>query len=352
MQTPPRIPKRSLDTPELGGNSPEDGSIVRVLFVDGTPTKRTRAVDPSSEDEIPGTPPSSEFISLKGILHSGRGEVHGIPSGPPPPQPRKPQKMHPYSEIYKWLPLLKLMFMSFCSRIIGEGDFGTVSEVRLPNPPGPLQSPPIAVKDVKFETPGVCSRDMQDEVMRLGSPGCVPGVAYRTEESVLIFMPLGIPLDKLDFSKMTKEMLEWVIQSVKNICTKKLDIGLLADIKPQNFIFLPKGTATVVKDSEGQPCMGPLTEHDEVVYCDLGSVDPTSGGTKIYGVLPSESDAEKPDFETKLCNFKATMMEALIRDAAYLSRKTVEQIVAPLVPPEWVYAAGVQHQTQGFQHHF
>jgi len=359
MQTPPPSPprtsKRSLDTPEsMGGNSPEDESTVRFLFADETPTKRPRAIDPSSEDEIPGTPPSSEFISLNGLLHSGRGEVPGIPSGPPPPQPRKPQKMRPYSEIYKWLPLLKLMFMSFCSRIIGEGDFGTVSEVRLPNPPGTPQSPPIVVKDVKFDTPGVCSRDMQDEVMRLGSPGCVPGVAYRTEESALIFMPLGIPLDKLDFSKMTKEMLEWVIQSVKNICTKKLDIGLLADIKPQNFIFLPKGTATVIEDSERQPCMGPLTKHDEVVYCDLGSVDPTSGGTKIYGVLPLvESDAERAEFESKLRTFKATMMEALIRDSANPSCKPVEEIVAECVPEGLAYANGVKkEQPQAQQLHF
>lgn len=355
MQTPPsqRTPKRSLDTPEsMSGNSPEDEIPVRVLFADETPTKRPRAIDPSSEDEIPGTPPSSEFIRLNGLLHSGRGEVPGIPSGPPPPQPRKPQKMLPYSEIYKWLPLLKLMFMSFCSRIIGKGDFGKVSEVRLPNPPGTPQSPPIVVKDVKFDTRGVCSRDMQDEVMRLGSPGCVPGVAYRTEESALIFMPLGVQFESLDFSKMTAEMLEWVIQSVKDLCMM-LDLGLLADIKPQNFIFLQKGTATVVKDSEGQPCMGPLTEHDEVVYCDLGSVDPTSGGTKIYGVLPLvESDAERAEFESKLRTFKATMMEALIRDAAKPSGKTVEQIVAECVPEGLTYAGGEQHQAHAQQFRF
>jgi hypothetical protein len=335
----------SLDIPEsMGGKSPEDGSTARVLFADETPTKRTRAVDPSSEDDIPGTPPSSGSFSLEGLLFSGRGEVPGIPSGPPPPQPRKPQKMRPYSEIYNWLPLLKLMLMSFCSRIIGEGDFGTVSKVRLPNPPGTPQSPLIAVKDVKFDTHGVCSRDMQDEVKRLGSPGCVTGVACRTDDSLQIFMPLGVSLDKLDFSKMTAEMLEWVIQSVKDLCMM-LDLDLLADIKPQNFIFLQKGTATVVKDSEGQPCMGPLTEHDEVVYCDLGSVDPTSGGTKIYGVLPLvESDAERAEFESKLRTFKATMMEALIRDAAKPSGKKVEQIVAECVPEGLAYANGVKKE--------
>jgi serine/threonine protein kinase len=240
------------------------------------------------------------------------------------------------------------MFMSESSKVLGKGDFGTVSKVRLQNPPGTPESPLLAVKEIEFDTRGVCSSDLQDEVRRLGSPGCVTGVACRAEESALIFMPLGITFKSLDFSKMTKEVLEWVIQSVKNICTKKLDIGILGDIKPENFIVVPKGTATVVKDAKGQPCMGPPTEHDEVVYCDLGSVDPTSGGTKIYGVLPSKSEAEKPDFETKLRTFKVIMMEALIRDAANPSGKTVEQIVAPLVPQEWAYAAGVQHQTQGF----
>ena len=219
--------------------------------------------------------------------------------------------------------------------------------VRLPNLPGTPQSPPIAVKEINFDTHGVCSRDMQDEVMRLGSPGCVPGVACRADDSLQIFMPLGVSLDKLDFSKMTAEMLEWVIQSVKNICMKKLDIGLLADIKPANFVMVQKGTATVVKDSEGQPCMGPLTEHDEVVYCDLGSVDPTSGGTKIYGVLPLvESDAEKAEFESKLRTFKATMMEALIRDAANPSGKPVEEIVAECVPEGLAYANGAAKKEQ------
>jgi hypothetical protein len=283
-------------------------------------------------------------------LFPGRGGVSKPPASPaksPPPQPKKPQKKRPNSdEIYAWLPLFKRL-LSKSSKFLGEGDFGTVSEIRLPNPPGTPQSPPIAVKEIMFDTDGVCAKDLQDEVRRLGSPGCVTGVACRADDSLQIFMPLGIPLDKLDFSKMTKEMLEWVIQSVKNICMKKLDIGLLADIKPANFVMVQKGTATVVKDSEGQPCMGPLTEHDEVVYCDLGSVDPTSGGTKKYGVLPLvESDAKRAEFESKLRTFKETMMEALIRDAANPSGKPVEEIVAECVPEGLAYANGAAKKEQ------
>jgi hypothetical protein len=354
MQTPSsqRTPKRSLDTPEsMGGNSPEDESTARVLFADETPTKKTRAVDPSSEDDIPGTPPSSGSFSLNGLLHSGRGEVPGIPSGPPPPQPRKPQKMRPYSEIYKWLPLLKLMFMSFCSRLLGEGDFGTVHEFHLPNLPGTPPSPPIAVKEIKFDTPGVCSTDLQDEVKRLGSPGCVPGVACRTDDSARIFMPLGVSLDKLHYSKMAPDTLEWLIKVIHWIC-KTVESGVVADLKPANLIFLPAGTATVVKDAEGQPCMGPPTEFDDIVVCDLGTVDPTSGGTKKYGVLPLESDAAQPGVEARLRQFKATMLEALIRDAANPSGKTIEQIVAGCVPEGWAYAAGEQHQAQAQQLRF
>ena len=293
-------------------------------------------------------------ISCRGLLFSGFNREGGIRkeqspvkghATSPPQKPKKLQKNRPNSEeIYACLPLFKGL-MSEDSKVIGKGDFGTVSEVRLKNPPGTPELQPIAVKEIMFDTRGVSPRDLQYEVGRLGSPGCVTGVAYRTKKSALLFMSLGVSLNKLDFSKMTKEMLDWVIQSVIDLCMKKLVLGLLADIKPENFIFLPKGTPTVVKDSEGQPCMGPPTAEDEIVYCDLGSVDPTSGGTKIYGVLPSESDAEKPDFEAKMRQFKATMMEALIRDAAKPSDKKVEQIVAPLVPPEWVYAAGVQHQT-------
>jgi hypothetical protein len=236
---------------------------------------------------------------------------------------------------------------------LGEGDYGTVFTACLPNPPGTPPSPPIAVKEIKFTNPGVFYSDLQDEVGRLGSPGCVTGVACLTDDSLQIFMPIGFPLDKRDFSKMTPQMLKWVIESVMDLSMKKLGIGLLADIKPENFVLIPKGTATVVKDSEGQPCMGPLTKHNEVVYCDLGTVDPTSGATKKYGVFPSvESDAEKAEFETKLRTFKATMMEALIRDAANPSGKTVEKIVAGCVPEGWAYAAGEQHQSQAQQLRF
>jgi hypothetical protein len=325
MQTPPSTPPRTT------GRIP-----------------MTSQMSPGSPGS-PGSPRSP--ISCLGLLSSGFNRKGGIDKSTlraksPPPQPKKPQKKRPYSEIYAWLLLFKGL-LSKSSKLLGKGDFGTVSEVRLPNIPGTPQSPPIAVKEIKFDTPGVCSTDLREEVKRLGSPGCVPGVACRTEESVKIFMPLGVPLDKLDFSKMTAEMLEWVIQSVKNICTKKLDIGLLADIKPQNFIFLPKGTATVIEDSEGQPCMGPLTENDEVVYCDLGSVDPTSGGTKKYGVLPLvESDAERAEFESKLRTFKETMMEALIRDAANPSGKPVEEIVAECVPEGLAYASGAAKKEQ------
>lgn len=312
---------------------------------------------PGTPTRTPGTPkmtPESP-ISCRGLLFPGRGGIDkaNSPAKSPPPQPRKPQKMRPYSQVYSWLPLLKLMLINLCSNLLGKGDFGTVSMVSLQNPPGTPQSPPIAVKEIEFATHGVCSSDLQREVGRLGSPGCVPGVACRTNESMRIFMPLGVPFEGLDFSKMTKEMLEWVIHSVKKICMV-VDVGVVADIKPENFVLIPQGTATVLKDSKGQPCMGPPTEYDEIVLCDLGSVDPTSGGTKKYGVFPSvESDAENADFETKLRTFKATMMEALIRDAANPSGKTVEEIVAECVPEGFFYAAGSkEEQQQGLQLRF
>jgi len=294
---------------------------------------------------FPGSP-----ISCLGLLSPGFNRRGGIgkitsPAKSPPLQPKKPQKKRKNSEVYAWLPFLKLMFMSFCSKLLGKGDFGTVSEVRLPNLPGTPQSPPIAVKRITLDTPGVCSKDIGDEVARLGSSRCVPGVAYRTDNSVLILMPLGDSLDKLDFSKMSAEMLEWVIHSVKDICMM-VSFDVVADLKLQNLLFLLAGTPTVVKDAEGQPCMGPPTQFDQIVVCDLGTVDPTSGGTKKYGVLPPESDAKQPDFEARLRQFKATMLEALIRDAANPSGKTVEEIVASCVPEGWAYAAGVQHQAQ------
>lgn len=319
-----------------------------------TPPQSPPRTPPRTPQGVIGTPPTTPQspISCRGLLFPGRGGVSKPPASPaksPPPQPKKPQKKRPNGEIYAWLPLLKLMFMSFCSKLIGKGDFGTVSEVRLPNPPGTPQSPPIAVKEIKFQTPGVCSTDLREEVKRLGSPGCVPGVACRTEESVKIFMPLGVPLDKLNYSKITAKMLEWVIQSVKDICMM-VDFDVVGDLKLPNFVFIPAGTATVIKNSEEQPCMGSLTTSDQFFVCDLGKVDPTSGGTKKYGVLPSESDAAQPDFEARLRQFKATMLEALIRDAANPSGKTIEEIVADICTQfRFRYAGGEQYQDQEAQ---
>lgn len=345
MQTPPLATRQSNDY-----GSP-DGSQ-RVLFgtPNGTP-KRTRCDPSSDEEDASGT--SGHSFSLMGMLTTGfnrEGEICNSispqkkprgPPPPPPPAPKKPQKKPDF------LPLLMSQVDKSNLIPLGKGDYGTVFTACLPNPPGTPQLPPIAVKEIKFYTPGVCSSDLQDEVRRLGSPGCVTGVACRTDDSLQIFMPIGIQFKSLGFSKMTSVTLEWVIQSVKNIVTKKLVIGLLADIKPENFVLIPKGTATVVKDAKEQPCMGLPTKGKEVVYCDLGSVDPTSGGTKKYGVFPSvESDAKKAEFETKLRTFKATMMEALIRDAANPSGKTVEEIVAQCVPEGFIYAGGVQHQAQ------
>jgi hypothetical protein len=165
-------------------------------------------------------------------------------------------------------------------------------------------------------------------------------------------MPIGFPLDKLDYSKMDPETLQWFMDVLDWIC-KTVQSDVLADLKPANLIFIPAGTATVVKDAEGQPCMGHLTESDQIVVCDLGTVDPTSGGTKKYGAFPkSESDADHQDFEARLRQFKATMLKALIRDAANPSGKTVEKIVAGCVPEGWAYAAGEQHQAQAKQLRF
>jgi hypothetical protein len=320
-----------------------------------TPQPSLPRTPPRTPQGVIGTPPRTPQspISCRGLLFPGRGGVSkplASPEKSPPPKPKKPQKKRPDSEIYAWLHLLKHMTLTSSpgSNVIGKGDFGTVHKVHLPNLPGTPPPPPIAVKEIKFDTQGVCSNYMKEEVARLGSPGCVPGVACRTDDSARIFMPLGVSLDKLHYSKMAPDTLEWLIKVIHWIC-KTVESGVVADLKPANLLFLLAGTPTVVKDAEGQPCMGPPTQFDQIVVCDLGTVDPTSGGTKKYGVLPSESDAAQPDFEARLRNFKATMLEALIRDAAKPSGKTVEEIVAQCVPEGWAYAAGVQHQAQAQQ---
>ena len=348
MQTPPRTsPKRSLDTPKsMGGNSPEDESTVRVLFANDTltPTKKKRTIDPSSE-----------FISLNGLLHSGRGEVPGIPSGPPPSVlPRAPSKLMRKKsgpEEPESLALEGLVILSISTKWIadlGTGSFGIVDEVVFEPPsgfpPGTQCSPTVAMKTaLQSELQG--PKALRAEAANVGSPGCASGVAATCKKGNLyLFTPVATPLSKMHRIGVT--MLEEVIRMTKE-AIMKAPLSVVFDCKPDNLGFVPSGTTTVVADENGQPCAGPPTDANSVVFLDLGNCGSPEEADKDFNPLLDDEAVETKEQQTKFREFKFEMMEALLRNQLADSPEDEKRIVAKLCTKNgWYCACGPQYQSE------
>lgn len=356
MHTPPSTPKESMArTP-----SSEDGSSPRVLFADVTPTKRTRGDDPSPEDDIPGTPPSSESFSLKGLLSPGTGEVPGIPSGPPPSvPPRAPSKSklsrnhdseEPTSEqttlALKGLVLLTILWKSIAN--LGAGSFGTVDKVALlPSPGSPLGtpcSPPVAMKTVR-QSDRQGPKALRAEAANLGSPGCAFGVATTNDNGdLIIFTSVAVPLSKM--GQIWYQLLEEIISLMK-ISIKEGPLGVILDLKLENLGIIPEGTATVVPDEKGQPSIGPPTQKKQVVILDLGNFLDAEDTDATYAVFLEENDLMTEEQQTKFREFKCEMMEALLRNQFADSPEDEKWIVAGICTKYgYRYAGGEQYQPE------
>jgi len=294
-----------------------------------------------SQKSSPTSSPGKSQMSPTSL----RGEIANELPSPPRKLKRDVPKGIP------GIPFLTTILVKILS-VIGKGSFGIVYDACFSPPPGSLpgtpDSPLVAVKVVDLGKKGVSKRDLSEEAERLGSPGHVPGYAFMNmlDNTYMAFMPKGISFDNINFKKMTKEKLEDFIAMTKEAIWNA-DSSVIPDIKPANMMLLPAGTPTVVKNHDGQPDIGlETTTEDKIFVCDLGSCDPIDGGDPLYSVLPNEKDVNKPDFDMKLRNFKALMMEAWIRDANEPSGKSIQEIVAPFCPFPWNYAGGVHHQGQ------
>ena len=343
-RTPTRTPKRSLNTPEsMGGNSPKDGSPSRVLFADETPTKRTRDGDPSSSDDIPGTPPSGRF-SLRGILFTGRGEVPDIPSGPPPaPSKLRQKKSGPEEE--KSMALKGLVCLTILWKMVqnlGAGSFGTVDAVVFKPPPGTPCSPQVALKTV-LQSEKQSAKALRGEASNLGSPGCVSGVAATCEKGYLyLFTPIAIPLTKMRLigAKMLEEVIRMTKEAIMNA-----PVSVVFDCKPDNLGFVPLGTPTVVADQNGQPCVGPPTDAESVVFLDLGNCRSPEEADGNFNPLVDDDALETIEQQTKFREFKCEMMEALLRNQFADMPQDEKQIVADIcIKYGWRYAGGQEFQ--------
>ena len=275
MQTPPTTP--------ISGNNDShmdyrrvNGSPVCVLFAAVvTPTKRNRIDVPSSyEDDVPGTPPSSGSLSLRGLLFPGTGGVPEISSGPPPAPSKLIRKKYgsekPKSLALKGLVILKILWQSIAN--LGTGSFGTVDKVVLlpasGSPTGTPCSPPVAMKTVnQSERQG--PKTLRGEAANVGSPGCASGVAATNDDGDLfIFTPVAVPLSKM--GQIEYQFLEEIISLMRNSIMDG-PLRVILDLKLENLGFIPQGTATVVPDEKGQPSIGPPTQEKKVVILDLGN---------------------------------------------------------------------------------
>jgi hypothetical protein len=343
--TPPRTPKRPLETPKsMGGNSPGRGSTSRVLFTDETPTKRTCNGDQSSEDGVPGTPPSGRF-SLKGLLSPGRGEFPGIPSGPPPALyksklSRNLDSEEPTSLALEGLVLLEVPLKSI--DYLGTGSFGTVDKVVFLSPPGTPCSPPVAMKTVRqSERQG--PKALRAEAANLGLEGCASGVAATNNDGdLIIFTSVATPLSHI--RKIGLDFLEEVIRLMKS-AVFLAPLRVILDLKLENLGFIPEGTATVVPDEKGQPSIGPLTKEKKVVILDLGNFLDAEDTDATYGVFLEEKDLMTVEQQANFCNFKFEVMEALLRNQFADMPEDKKWIVARICDKYgWRYAGGQQYQ--------
>lgn len=348
MHTPPSTPKGSMArTP-----SSEDGSSPRVLFADVTPTKRERDGDPSSdEDDIPGTPPSSEPLSLKGLLSPGRGGVSGIPSVPPRAPSKSKLRRNHDSEEQTSLALEGVVLLAVPWKWIdnlGDGSFGTVDKVALLPPPGsPLGtpcSPPVAMKTVS-QSDRQGPKALRAEAANLGSPGCAFGVATTNDDGdLIIFTSVAVPLSKM--GQIGYQLLEEIISLMK-ISIKEGPLGVILDLKLENLGIIPEGTATVVPDEKGQPSIGPPTQKKQVVILDLGNFLDAEDTDATYTVFLEENDLMTEEQQANFRKFKCEMMEALLRNQFADSPEDEKLIVASICTTYgWRYAGGQQYQPE------
>jgi hypothetical protein len=231
---------------------------------------------------------------------------------------------------------------------LGAGSFGTVDEVALLPPPGSplgtLCSPPVAMKVVKqSERQG--PKKLRGEAANVGSPGCASGVAATCEKGNLyLFTPIAIPLSNMHLIGAT--FLEEVIRMTKEAIMKAL-LSVVFDCKPDNLGFVPLGTTTVLADENGQPCAGPPTDANSVVFLDLGNCGSPEEADKLFNPLLDDDALLTVKEQTNFREFKCEMMEALLRNQFAGLPQDEKFIVARICTTYgWRYAGGQQYQPE------
>jgi hypothetical protein len=259
-----------------------------------------------------------------------------IKSGPEEPKSLALEGLVLLTILWKWIADL------------GTGSFGTVDEVAFQPPSGsPLEtpcSPSVALK-IAMRSDRQGPKALLAEAANVGSPGCASGVAATCEKGHLyLFTPIAIPLSEMHRIGVT--MLEEVIRMTKEAIMKAL-LSVVFDCKPDNLGVVLEGTPTVVADENGQPCAGPPTDANSVVFLDLGNCRSPEDGDKGFNPIVDDDALETIEKQTKFREFKCEMMEALLRNKFAKIPQDQKQIVAGICTKYgWSYAGGEEFQPE------
>jgi hypothetical protein len=274
--------------------------------------------------------------------------------GPPPAAPLKQKKAKfrmdseetddTMSYALKGVVILKVIWRLICN--LGAGSFGTVYKVvfqpNVDSPSGTPCSPEVAMKKLVM-SPKQGPNGLLREATNLGKPGCASGVAATDDQGNLyIFTSVAIPLTQI--LCFGRQMLDEIIVMTKS-AIMNAPLSVVYDCKPDNLGFVQKGTTTVVADVNGQPCAGPLTDTDLVVFLDLGNCWSPEEADGNFNPLLDDDALETEKEQLTFRQFKCEMMEALLRNQFAEHTEEEKMIVAIICTKyDYSYAGGQQYQ--------
>jgi hypothetical protein len=126
-------------------------------------------------------------------------------------------------------------------------------------------------------------------------------------------------------------------------------LSIVFDAKPANLGLVQKGTTTVVANPNGQPCAGPPTDADSVVFLDLGNCGSPEEADGNFNPLLDDEALETEDEQIKFREFKCEMMEALLWNHFAENPEKEKLIVASICTKYcYSYAGGQQAQCLWF----
>jgi hypothetical protein len=299
------------------------------------------------------TPPSSPsktrdctspIFASPGVVLFQESPKRGL--APPAPSKQKKAKFRTADDTTSYalngLVVLKVTWRLICN--LGAGSFGTVDKIvfesDIDSPSGTQCSPEVAMKKI-VNSLKQGPKGLLKEAANLGKSGCASGVAATDDQGNLyIFTSVAIPLTQIYC--LGRQILDQIIVMTKS-AIMNAPLLVVYDCKPANLGLVQKGTTTVVADPNGQPCAGPLTDVDSVVFLDLGNCGSPEEADGNFNPLLDDDAVETEDEQLKFRQFKCEMMEALLWNQFAQHPDEEKMIVAKICTKyEYSYARGPQ----------